>query len=130
MVQHRLHLFCFLEASADPHNIPTGKFRESILDDGIQRIFTLLDQIVGAHQGVSGTSVFGKVSTDCNSTGHLLQGNYGRFRDIQEISALGIGSSSQQTGNPQHSAYQLTGPIRDVRILILQLGLYFTGESL
>ena len=94
MVQHRLHLFCFLEASADPHNIPAGKFREAILNDGIQRIFTLFDQIVGTHQGISGTGVFGKVSTDGDGAGHLSRGYHSGFREIQEISAFGIGSSA------------------------------------
>ena len=94
MVQHLLHLLCLFEASADPHNIPTSKFCEAILNDGIQRVFALLNQIVGTHQGVSGTSVFGKISTDCNGTRHLLWGNYGGFRDVQKVSALGIGSSA------------------------------------
>ena len=94
MVQHRLHLLRFLEASADPHNVPAGKFREAILDDGVQRVFALLDQIVCAHKGISGTGVFCEVSADSDGTGHLLQGNCGRFRDVQKVSTLGIGSSA------------------------------------
>ena len=94
MVQHRLHLLCLFEASADPHNIPTSKFCEAILNDGIQRVFALLDQIVGTHQGVSGTGAFCEVSADSDGTGHLLRGNRGGFRDIQKVSTLGIGGSA------------------------------------
>ena len=94
MVQHRLHLLCLFEASADPHNIPTGKFREAILNEGIQRVFALFDQIVCAHKGISGTGMFGEVSADCNGTGHLLCGNDCGLRDIQKVSTLGIGGSA------------------------------------
>ena len=57
MVQHRLDGVRCFEAAADPHDVPAGEFQQTVFNDAIQSVLTLLHQIIRTHKGIGGTGM-------------------------------------------------------------------------